>query len=167
MSLRQVGKVKAAHGLSGELFIIFFSKDYSWIGEIETIIILNKAYSVLKIAEHKDGLKVKVKGVSDRNHSESLIGLPIYLPEDFFESEDGDSLYLAEIEGFLVIDTIRGELGLIKGFSSNKAQDLLLVSYNEKLIEIPFVQAFVEDINHDKKVILMNLPEGLIEINDE
>lgn len=165
-NLRHIGKVKDAHGLQGELFIIFFSKDYSWAQDLENIFIADTSYEVIKIAEHKDGLKVKVSGLSNRNQSESLIGQSVYISEDFFTSEDGDSIYLSEIENFLVIDQVLGELGRIKSFSYNGAQDLLVVNYKNKDIEIPFVEDFVEEINYDEKTIRMNLPDGLIEIND-
>ena len=165
-NLRHIGKVKDAHGLQGELFIIFFSKDYSWAQDLENIFIDDVSYEILKLSEHKDGLKVKLKGLSNRNQSESLIGQSIYVAEDFFTSEDGDSIYLSEIENFLVIDQVFGELGRIKSFSYNGAQDLLVINYKNKDIEIPFVEEFVEEINYDEKTIHMNLPDGLIEIND-
>lgn len=165
-NLRHIGKVKDAHGLQGELFIIFFSKDYSWAQDLDSLYISNESYEIIKLSEHKDGLKVKLKGLSNRNQSESLIGQSVYVSEDFFTSEDGDSIYLSEIENFLVIDQALGELGQIKSFSYNGAQDLLVVYYKNKDIEIPFVEEFVVDINYDQKIIHMNLPDGLIEIND-
>ena len=165
-NLRHIGKVKDAHGLQGELFIIFFSKDYSWAQDLENIFIADEPYEIIKLAEHKDGLKVKLNGLSNRNQSEALIGQSVYISEDFFTSEDGDSIYLSEIENFLVIDQALGELGRIKSFSYNGAQDLLVVNYKSKDIEIPFVEEFVEEINYDEKTIRMNLPDGLIEIND-
>lgn len=166
--LKLVGKIKDAHGIRGEVFIIFFAKDYSWIDDIDEIYIESKTYKILNMTQHKDGLKVKLENVTDRNVAESLIGQQVYISADIFESEDGESLYLSEIENFKVIDETAGELGHIIGFSSNTAQDLLVVksATGNKEYEIPFVDAFVIEIDHDKQIIKMNLPEGLLEIND-
>lgn len=166
--LRLIGKIKAAHGLRGEVFIIFFSKDYSWADHIKTLFVENKEFTVLKANQHKDGLIVKLEGITDRNLSDTLIGQQIYLPTSFFKNKttDDNRLFLVEIENFKVIDQKLGFVGVISGFSSNTAQDLLLVkSDSGQHYEIPFVDEFVVEINHDDSTLLMDLPEGLLEIN--
>lgn len=165
--MRLIGKIKDAHGLRGDVFIIFFSKDYSWIDLIDEVYIEDTPYEVIKAAEHKDGLKVQLKGLTDRNQSEALIGKQIYLPADFFFTpEEDEGLFLAEIEKFKVIDKTAGEVGIITGFSSNTAQDLLVVtSASGTVFEIPFVEAFIVEIDRENKTIQMDLPEGLLDLN--
>lgn len=166
--MRLIGKIKDAHGLRGDVFIIFFSKDYSYIDLIDELYVEDTAYEVIKAAEHKDGLKVQLKDVTDRNQSEALIGKQIYLPNDFFfEQDEEEGMFLAEIENFKVIDKTIGEIGMITGFSSNVAQDLLIVTTaSKKQVEIPFVDQFVVEIDRDNKILQMDLPEGLLDIND-
>ena len=135
---------------------------------IDEVYIEETPYEVIKAAEHKDGLKVQLKGVTDRNQSEALIGKQIYLPADFFFTQDKEKegMFLSEIEKFKVIDKTAGEVGIITGFSSNTAQDLLVVtSANGNVFEIPFVDAFVVEIDHENKTIQMDLPEGLLDLN--
>lgn len=166
--MRLIGKIKDAHGLRGDVFIIFFSKDYSWIDLIDEVFVEETPYEVIKAAEHKDGLKVQLKGVTDRNQSEALIGKQIYLPADFFFTQDKEEegMFLSEIEKFKVIDKTAGEVGIITGFSSNTAQDLLVVTATSgKVFEIPFVEAFIVEIDHKNKTIQMDLPEGLLDLN--
>ena len=165
--MRLIGKIKDAHGLRGDVFIIFFSKDYSWIDLIDEVYIEETPYEVIKAAVHKDGLKVQLNGVTDRNQSEALIGKQIYLPADFFFTQDEDEgMFLTEIEKFRVVDKTAGEIGIITGFSSNTAQDLLVVtSPSGHEFEIPFVDAFIVEIDHENKTIQMDLPEGLLDLN--
>lgn len=166
--MRLIGKIKDAHGLRGDVYVIFFSKDYSWADLIDELYVEDTVYEVTKLSEHKDGLKVQLKGVTDRNQSEALIGKQIYLPEEFFYTDEEDEgLFLVEIENFKVIDQALGEIGIITGFSSNVAQDLLVVKSTQgKVYEIPFVDDFIVKIDHENKVIQMNLPDGLLQIND-
>lgn len=166
--MQLIGKIKEAHGLRGDVFVIFFSKDYSWIDLLEEFYIEDTPFEVLKAAQHKDGLKVQLKGVTDRNQSEALIGKHIFLPTDFFfaKAEEG-GVFLAEIKNFKVVDKTLGEIGTITAFSSNVAQDLLVVTSDaQKIFEIPFVDDFIVEIDRDHKILQMNLPEGLLEIND-
>jgi 16S rRNA processing protein RimM len=165
--MRLIGKIKDAHGLRGDVFIIFFSKDYTWCDLIDELYVEDKPYNVIKIAPHKDGLKAQLEGLTDRNQSEALIGKQIYLPADFFFSQDKEEgLFLTEIQNFKVSDQTAGEIGTITGFSSNTAQDLLVVtSASGQVFEIPFVDAFIVEIDHEKKTIQMKLPEGLLDLN--
>lgn len=165
--MRLIGKIKDAHGLRGDVFIIFFSKDYSWSDLIDELYVEDTPYEVIKLAEHKDGLKVQLKGVTDRNQSEALIGKQIYLPADFFfTQEEDDGMFLTEVENFKVTDKTLGEIGTITGFSSNTAQDLLIVkTASGSEVEIPFVDEFVVEIDRENKTIQMDLPEGLLDIN--
>jgi 16S rRNA processing protein RimM len=166
--MRLIGKIKDAHGLRGDIYVIFFSKDYSWADLIEELYIEDTPYNVVKLAEHKDGLKIQLEGFTNRNQSEALIGKQVFLPADFFFTDDDEEgIFLSEIENFKVIDEVLGEVGTITGFSSNVAQDLLVVtSSSGKEYDIPFVNEFIVEIKRDDKVLLMKLPEGLLEIND-
>lgn len=165
--MRLIGKIKDAHGLRGDVFIILFSKDYSWSDLIDELYVEDKLYEVVSMAKHKDGLKTTLQGVTDRNQSEALIGKQIYLPTDFFFNQGKDEgMFLAEIENFKIIDKTLGEIGTITGFSSNVAQDLLIVKNASGVeFEIPFVDDFVIEIKRDEKIIEMDLPEGLLDIN--
>jgi 16S rRNA processing protein RimM len=58
-------------------------------------------------------------------------------------------------------------IGAIVGFSSNGPQDLIVVNYNGKDIEIPFVEAFICDLDFDHKKLMMELPEGLLDLGAE
>ncbi|MGZ5279811.1 MAG: ribosome maturation factor RimM, partial [Pseudobdellovibrionaceae bacterium] len=84
------------------------------------------------------------------------------IPEDLLESEEGDTIYLSEIQNFSIVNTQGEELGYISGFSSNVAQDLLIVEKKSGgQAEIPFVEDFIVKIHFEEKKIEMNLPEGI------
>ncbi len=163
-----VGKVKDAHSLKGELYIIVFSKDLSWLKELKEFQLRSdnhqQTFQVIKASAHKDGLIMRTNEVKDRTAAEGLKGQLFYISKDFFISKPGESMYLLEIEGFTVRDEKEAEIGTIIGFSSNGAQDLLLVKGLEYTHEIPFVEAYVMNIDFEKQTIQMKLPEGLLEV---
>lgn len=168
--LKHIGKFKEPKGLKGELFMIVFSKDYTWLDDLHELYVEDqngdlKFYEIEDIKKHKDAVVVKLAGIDNRNQSEVLAKLQVWVSDEVFVSEDGEALYLAEIKNFKVMDQVVGEIGLITDFSSNGVQDLLVVNRSEQPVEIPFVEAFVEKIDYENKVIYMNLPNGLLEIN--
>ncbi|MCE3010154.1 MAG: ribosome maturation factor RimM [Proteobacteria bacterium] len=165
LEFRDVAKIKDAHGLKGELYVVFFTEESDWIDTVTEFRIQNlkRNFTVKSFKAHKDGYILKFQGVDDRNQSEALKGQLLAVPEDTFESREGETIFLEEILGFEVIDQNLGSLGEIIGFGDNGAHDLLLVEIKDRPFEIPFVEEFVLEIDYDSQKIHMNLPEGLIE----
>lgn len=170
--IRKVGKVKDAHGLRGELAVLIFSKDTSWLKKLKTFSLNLKdevdpknpqSFEVEKAKPFKDGLIVKPASVADRTQAEKLKGQFFYIPEELLTSEEGEGIYLSEIEGFEIQDPQGKTLGKIVGFTSNLAQDLLVVDKADGAgqAEIPFVDEFIEEIDFEDRVVIMDLPEGI------
>ena len=169
----KVGKMKDAHGIRGELFIVLFAGEATWAKQLKTVRLTNEAgelkgeYAVKSIRPHKNGLIVKSEDIKDRNQAEALKGMLFEIPEAFLVSKKGDQIYLREIQGFTVTTKAQGVLGTIVNFSSNVAQDLLVVKTALGEFEIPFVKEFVIAIDYKAKRIDMDLPYGLLGEDDE
>lgn len=169
--LKSVGKVKDAHSLKGELYVLIFSKDTSWIDDIEEFALIKaegealQYFSVDKVKNHRDGLIVKTPQLTDRTQAEAWKNALFLLPKSLFISEAGETIFLSEIQDFSVYD--QGLLvGQIHSFSSNGAQDLLLVKSDEHgEVEIPFVADFILEIDFENKKVMMALPDGLLLVN--
>lgn len=167
-----VGKIKEAHGLRGDLYALVFSGDVSWSENLKDVYLKSqdgsqeKRFRVLRSKVFKKGLILSVEGVVDRNQSEALKGFLFHIPADLLVSKPGETIFLREIEGFEIRDLQQKVLGQITGFSSNGAQDLLLVEGAAGYGEIPFVDAFIKEINFKEKWILMDLPEGLFALDE-
>lgn len=166
---RVVGRVKDAHGIKGELFITLFPKEADWLKKLKTVALKKtettsevQTYTVKSARIHKNGLIVKTVEIPDRNAAELLKGYFFEIPAEFLVSNKGESLYLVEIEGF-DIHQDGTKIGKIVAFSTNGAQDLLVVKTKDGEFDIPFVEAFVKKIDYDNKFIDMNLPEGLFD----
>lgn len=159
---KNVGKIKDAHSLKGELFVLVFAKDISWADEMEQCQLGETTYEVQRWKPYKEGLLLKLKGIEDRTQAEKMRGQIFSIPQELLQSDEGDTIYLAEIQDFTIVDSNGTALGRITGFSSNVAQDLLVV---EKATggqaEIPFVEDFIVEIDFDGKKIEMDLPDGI------
>ncbi len=167
---RLVGKIKQAHGLRGEVYILIFSKDISWIKKLKEVNLSQsgktKTFKVIKAKPFKDGLIVSLDSITDRNQSEALEGSEVWLDSQIFKSEPTETPYLIEVQNFTVVDRILGVLGQVTDFSFNGSQDLLIVTSEKGAVfEVPFVDQFVLKIDSDQKILSVDLPEGLVDIN--
>lgn len=170
-----VGRVKDGHGLKGELFVTLFAGEAGWLPKLKTLRLTPpqgqageaREFAVSSARVHKNGLIVFSPDIRGRNEAESWKGWMLEIPHEFLVSEKGEQIYLIEIENYKVVVSGKGEVGRISGFSSNGVQDLLLVDTVKGEFEVPFVEAFVDDIDYANETVFLTLPEGLLGETDE
>lgn len=171
--MKLVGKVREAHGLKGDLYVLVFSGDISWAKRMKKFSLQGKGeaepqeFTVERVKPFKKGFIVKAAEVADRTAAEGLEHFEFLVEEDLFVSKPGETIYLSEIKNFKVKDPEQKILGEIVGFSSNGVQDLLVVDVGGgKNAEIPFVEAFIKKIDFKHQSVVMDLPEGLLDIEN-
>lgn len=174
---RKVGKVKDAHGLRGELYILIFSGDISWLNQLKELCLFKPsseaagswlAFQLDFARPHKQGFIARSSEILDRNGAEALKGSDFYIPENFLVASPGERIYLSEIEGFQLLDREERSLGEIVGFSSNGVQDLLVIRNSPQTESlVPLVPEFVIEIRFARQEMVMDLPPGLIEEEEE
>ncbi len=189
---RIVGRVKDAHGLKGEIWVVLFAGQADWLKEMKETggfflsetenLPIGEAsgdvkaklhpYKLKGVRAHKNGLILQTPEIADRTAAEGFKGWFLAIPEEYLSSEEGESYYLSEIDGFEVREEGQG-IGTVIGFSSNNAQDLLIVELLKDVrpgvkagdkIEIPFVEALIVAVDSDEESIEVDLPNGLIEV---
>lgn len=178
--MKLIGKIKEAHGLRGEVYVLVFSGDVSWLpkltsfglgvlparGEEPPADAVKSTLTCEKAKPFKKGLILKPKEFKDRNAAEAAQGQGFYVPAEFLQGDGEEDGNLAEILGFTVKDTANASLGEIVGFSSNGPQDLLVLKTAAgKEAEVPFVEAFLKKIDFKRKTVVMDLPEGLLDLD--
>lgn len=169
----EIGYVAEAHGLRGDVYAVLFSEPGEWIESWPELHIRprgtsgapQQSFPLVCVSPHKKGQKLVLEGVKDRTQAEALCGWTILLPAEVLVAESGTPPYLREIKGFQVVDQRLGNLGQIEDFSSNGSQDLLVVGQGSGRFEFPFVKAFVSEMDFSRRQLLVDLPEGLVEIN--
>lgn len=125
------------------------------------------SYEIESLRHHKkqgkDGFIIRLYDLDSCNDVEPLVSHTIWIPKEFLEAKDGENIFLAEIEGFIVFDEKLGEIGPIVGFSSNGAQDLIEVEFRGQTFFIPLVKAFIKKLDKRNRKLMMTIPDGLLE----
>ncbi len=174
---RRVGKIRAPHGIRGELFLISFSKNFDWLGDISKASLVTKEkdesgklqevvhqFSIKKSKPHKVGYILRLEGLDSRTEAEAYTGALFQIPEDIFQKNESEHYYLLKLEGFSVKFANLEPEGIVVGFAHNGAQDLLIVRLDSKEVSIPYVQDFILDLNFEEKFILLDVPQDLLEL---
>lgn len=102
---------------------------------------------------------LKFEGINSEEDAKTFIGLDIYLPCSLLPDEEQNLTYSYFI-GFTVEDKNLGIVGEIDDVDD--ATENVLFVLGDKLI--PVVTDFIEEIDHDRKILYTHLPEGLLEL---
>lgn len=114
---------------------------------------------------HKsDLLRIKFEDVDTEADADALLKSDLYLPLELLPKLDGNKFYFHEVIGFTIHDKTYGEVGIIKGINDHTAQALFEIDRNGIEILIPMNDEFIEKVDRINKVIMVNTPEGLIDL---
>lgn len=170
--MKLVGKIREAHGLKGDLYVVVFSGDITWAKRMKSFGLKAKdsdevkTFTVERTKPFKKGIIVKAAEIADRTAAEGVEHLEFLVDEDLLVSKPGETIYLSEIKNFKLKNPEQTVLGEIVDFSSNGVQDLLVIETDGKKVEVPFVDAFIKKIDFKHQAVVMDLPEGLFDLEN-
>lgn len=122
-------------------------------------------YFVKHCLVHKSSLlRFKLEDVSGEEAANVLLRKKIYLPLELLPKLTGNKFYYHEVIGFKIIDQKKGEIGTILKINDQTAQPLFEVNDGNKKILIPLHDDLLINLNRKDKSILVNLPDGLIDL---
>jgi 16S rRNA processing protein RimM len=114
---------------------------------------------------HKnDFLRIRFEDVNTEEEADALLGNDLYLPMQLLPKLTGNKFYFHEVIGFEVEDKRLGIVGIIQSINDSTAQPLFEVLNGEVEILIPMIDHFLVKIDRENKKVIMDLPEGLIEM---
>jgi len=98
----------------------------------------------------------------------ALIKKKVYLPLDLLPKLDGNKFYFHEIIDYNIIDMTKGKIGRIESILEYPAQPIFQVFTPEnKEVLIPIADSFIVEVDRINRNILIDAPEGLIEMYTE
>jgi len=106
-----------------------------------------QAVTLAAFKEHGSGLVAAFEGVDDRNASEALQGRFIGAPREALPSTAKDEYYWGDLVGMTVSNQAGEALGTVEALMSTGAHDVLQVRDGDEERLIPFVAAYVLDVD--------------------
>ncbi|MBB5283950.1 16S rRNA processing protein RimM [Rhabdobacter roseus] len=164
-----LGYIVRTHGTKGELTIhldVDYPEEYE---EMDSVFVEIKGelvpYFVERINLQKQSKAiVQFEDINTIEKAQALVGTALYMPLDTLEALEEGQFYYHEIQGYRVVDQQLGELGTVKDVYAQNAQDLIAMEYQGVEVLIPTVNEIVLRADRLNRQLLVNLPEGLLEV---
>lgn len=166
MSRIRFAKIINTHGVKGECKIALLEDFESNLFRegIEVIVVPSqKKLTINTRRTHKGFELVTFKEIEDMNSAELLKNEFLEMnEEDLCDKEDG-SYYNFELINLKVVSEEGTSLGNIKAIEKTLANDVIRISREgAKDLLVPFVDAFVKDIDLDSETMVIHVIEGLL-----
>ncbi len=162
-----VGRIGRAHGVQGEATIEVRTDDPDLrfaIGE-KLSLENGNALTVSGSRWHNQILLLSFAGITDRNKIEELRDQLLYAEVDTTSTAPGE-YHFQQLIGCQVFLPDQSNLGEVTEIVQLPGQDLLSVAAKKGEILIPMVKQIILSIDVSKKIIQINPPEGLIDVED-
>lgn len=164
-----MGYIVRTHGTTGDV-VIFLDVDYpEEYEDMDSVYFEMKGdlvpYFVERFNLQKESRAiVRFEEVDTIEKAQALVGTSLYLPLDSLAELDEEEFYYHEIKGYTVVDENKGELGIVREVYSLNGQDLISMEYQGVEVLIPTAADIVLKADKENKKLLVNLPEGLLEV---
>ena len=164
-----LGKIAKLHGYKGEvsLFLdVTNPQDYAGLDAV--FIDINTQLTPFFIESIKlknNGFAaVRLEGVNDEITAKRILRKDVYLPSEILPELKGNNFYDHEVEGFKVIDSVHGDIGLLESVVDFKVNPLLQIMKGDKEILVPLLEGVITKVDRNNKELHIVTPDGLVEL---
>ncbi|WP_303722359.1 ribosome maturation factor RimM [Malonomonas rubra] len=165
--LLEIGKIVGTHGLRGDVKVRLHS------GDPEALLTADQVTLHLPSGErltaepvrqslHKGQVLLRLQGLETINQVEHLVGGLVLLPQEQLPELAEDEYYWSQLKGLQVVDRERGPIGKLHQMFVTAAHDTYVVTGKYGEVLIPAVAQFILEIDLEKRIMQVDLPEGLI-----
>jgi 16S rRNA processing protein RimM len=167
-----VGRVVKAHGVTGEVIVEVRTDDPELRFAPGKVLRAKgsdhreRNYVVAAVRPHGGRLLLQLDGVADRDAADALRGsLFVIDSEDLPPIDEPDTYYDHQLEGLFVRTTTGRDIGAIAEVLHTAAGELLAVKrVDAGELLVPFVSAIVTSVSLESRIVEIDPPEGLLEL---
>ncbi|WP_137121840.1 ribosome maturation factor RimM [Segeticoccus rhizosphaerae] len=163
-----VARIGKAHGLRGEVTVRVHTDtpDERFVvgARFETEPASAGPLTLRSVRDHNGILLLGFEEASDRTGAEGLRGTRLLAAE---EADAEDAWYEDDLVGLAVVDVHGHSLGEVTGLESRPAQDLLVLRLADgRTARVPFVAQLVPEVDVDGGRVVVDPPEGLLDLDE-
>ncbi len=165
----KIGYLGKPHGIKGEISLVTSFDLFDAQEDPYIICELDGIFVPFFVEEYRyksdTVILLKLENLDSEEDSRAFANKEVYCPKEWVDnSELAAGITWDNFIGYQVYDTDRGYLGEITDVDDTTWNVLFEVSDGENSLLLPAVEEFIVELKHDKKSIVMTIPQGLFEL---
>ncbi len=164
-----LGKIVRKHSFKGEVVIKLDTDEPQLYTNMNAVFVdlgnnLLPFFIEKSLLQKGNQLRVRFEDVVTEQDADAIMKSGVYLPLDLLPKLTGNKFYYHEVIGFTIEDIHYGKVGVLNGINDSTAQPLFEITNNDKEVLIPMIDDFIKKVDRKNKTIVIEVPEGLIEM---
>lgn len=123
-------------------------------------------FQVESLRPYKGNYILKLQGIDSLQRAREIVGQEVLIPEEELPSLKEDQYYHFQILGCRVITKNGEEIGVVEDLLTIPDNDLLVIRGEKGQTFIPFNKDTCIQVSVEKKEIVIDPPEGLLDLNE-
>ena len=167
-----VGIIRKAHGVRGEASVEPWTDDLERFDDLENVTLVapdeaqTRAVTVESVRIHAGRALLKFSGIETPEEVQTLHNWTVEIPESEARELEEDEYFLHDLVGLTLIDGEGRERGVVTETYEGGGGILLNVKRADgREFELPFAADLCTEIDLPGKRIVVNLPEGLEDLD--
>ena len=164
----KLGKILSAHGLTGELLLEHTLGKASSLKKVEVLFIEDYKKALLPYfvtssrKKTADAVFISLEGINTRERAHQLVSRAVWIPEELYHQLASKNAP-ANLLGYQIVENDK-EIGLITEVIEQPQQLVCKVFIQEQEVLIPLHEDTLLSIDHAAKKVIVQLPDGLLDI---
>ena len=165
----RIGLINKPHGVHGELLFsfdddIFDRMEADYIICMMDGILVPFFFESYRFRSDSTAL-IKLEGIDTEQQARRMTNVEVFFPKEHAEELEDNELTWSYFMGFLIKDVNEGEIGKVIDVDDSTINTLFVVDHNDTEVLIPAQEDFIVDLDRGKRVITMQIPAGLLDLN--
>ena len=156
-----VGNIVGPHGIKGELKVKSDTSFNRFEKGNKLYIDKTQEITITSHRQHKGLELITINNLSNINDVLCYVGKELYVPHNREELEEGE-FYYEDLIGLDCYDSKNNYIGPIVDLQEVPQGLILEIKTQEKIVLVPFVEAFIEGIDLEENKLYINEIEGLL-----
>lgn len=165
----KIGKLGKPHGVKGEITFAITDDVFDRVDADYLVLDIDSILVPFYLEEYRfkndDNVLVKFEDIDTQEQVRAYTGCEVYFPRHLSDSDE-ENMSWAEIIGFQLVDAVSGRVvGTIDHVDDSTLNLLFEITSPEgEALLIPANNDLIEEVDIEKKMIRMAIPEGLLEL---
>ena len=164
-----LGTIVSKYSFKGELLAKVDTDSPKIYQNLKTVLVEKTEglipFFITKSNLHKSHLlRIKFEGINSELEAKKILNLKLYLPLNQLPKLKGNKFYYHEIIGFTLLNQNKKKIGIVLRVNEVNPQPLIEVQSSGKNKLIPLHKNLVIKLDRRKKIIILDIPDGLIEL---
>lgn len=175
--LVRIGRINKPHGIHGEMSATIDDDIFDRIDDCPYLICeIDGIFVPFFIEEYRfrntNVVLIRFEDVNDDETARAFSGRDLYFDRHCFSlaeanAYDKEQASTADgLEGYKIIDSRLGEIGIIIGIDAQTENVLFIVSHNGGELLLPAADDLIDEIDKNARAVRMTLPVGLVNLDE-